>query len=111
VTNASKHIDALLAAFGEPPFDLPNVGCTVHAMAADGNTIRARVEWSPGVVEDWVVPAPEVLVVDPAGSIEIEQPVTNEDGEQTGTVTVRLREDPLAVAAAELASFLRVVRA
>jgi len=111
VTNAQKHVDALLARFGEPPFEIAAVSCSCLEMSADGNTIMARVEWGPGHVDLWVVPEPEVLVLDPAGDIAVDMPEVNEDGEPTGgTVTVRFSEDPLAVATAELASFLRAVR-
>lgn len=111
MTNAELHVQALVAQFGEPPFILEAFQCRVLELAADGNTVLARVEWAPDAVDDWVVPDPEVLVPDPAGSIERQYPVVDDDGMPTGEVmTVRFREDPIVVASAELASFLRAIR-
>jgi hypothetical protein len=109
MTNAEKHVAALIAQFGEPPFELQNFGCTVLALWSVGNIVHASVEVEPGNVVDWVVPDPDVMIPDPDG--EIEKLILNldDDGNPVETV-VRFSENPVAVASAELSSFLKVAR-
>ena len=109
MTNAEKHVAALVAAFGAPPFALVAFDCLVHELEAVGNTVRARVEWAPGRVDEWKVPDPEILIPDPAGPVERVVGDMDDDGNPASR-TVTLREDPIAVATAELSSFLRAVR-
>ena len=119
MTAAEKHVAALVAAFGEPPFRLLDRECACLALTSEGDTVVALVEWAPGRVAEWRIPSPDTLVPDPAGDVVREYPVSDDDGDPvidavTGKqqmVEVRLSENPVAVAAQELASFLRVVRA
>lgn len=116
MTNADKHVRALIDRFGPPPFHLDVFDCTIHALSAEGNTVRASVEWAPGRRNDWLVPEPEVLLPDPEGAVVREYPLLDENGEPLmegddhATYSVRFREDCIAIASAELASYLRMIR-
>lgn len=114
---AEKHVAALVAAFGSPPFELVAFGVRCVDLEAVDNTVCASIEFPGGAIMPWRVVEPEALVLDAAGPIVRTYPAFNDSGEpvldpvtgEQGTNALRFREDPLAVASAELASFIKAV--
>jgi len=108
LTNAEKHVQALIGQFGPPPFALPGFGVTVTGLSAEGGVLEAVID-DGGKILHWQYASPEVWVPDPAGDIPRTFWITGEDGELTETEEMG-REAPLEIAAVQLAHHLALWR-